>query len=160
MKLAEKEGRQDDVSEYLRNLSGAQRLSGALRASKASVCQALQISREQGNRRREAECLQTLGPSLAACGIAGDSMVALRRSLSIWEALDRPRGKGHVNSHLAQRALWLGDPAAARPLADRAWELAHVHRPERDFIRAARLQGAAALGQGTCRRRASACTTP
>ena len=34
-------------------------------------------------------------------------------------------------SCLAQRALWFGDPAAARPLADRAWELAHVQAKRR-----------------------------
>jgi len=44
--------------------------------------------------------------------------------------------------------LWLNDSAKARKLADRAWELARVQRHERDFIRAARLQGAAALGLG------------
>ncbi len=70
-----------------------------------------------------------------------------------------------VNAYLAQRALWFGDPAAARPLADRAWELAHVQRVERDFIRAARLQGEAALQTFEVSRprrshtRASACTT-
>jgi ATP/maltotriose-dependent transcriptional regulator MalT len=47
-----------------------------------------------------------------------------------------------VSSFLARRALWFGDPTALS-LADRAWELARSQRQERDFIRAARLQGAA-----------------
>ena len=51
-------------------------------------------------------------------------------------------------AYLSERALWLGDAAAARPLADRAWGLAHEERHKGDFIRAARLQGAAALGLG------------
>ena len=52
------------------------------------------------------------------------------------------------SSFLAQRHLWLGQPREALPLAQRAWELAHVQRLERDFIRAARLHGEAALGVG------------
>ena len=51
-----------------------------------------------------------------------------------------------VNAYLAQRALWMGELAEAHSLADGAWELAHARRGERDFIRAARLQGQAALG--------------
>ena len=39
-------------------------------------------------------------------------------------------------------------PEEALPLAQRAWELAHVQRNEGDFIRAARLHGEAALGLG------------
>ena len=54
--------------------------------------------------------------------------------------------EGVVNAFLAKRAVWLGDSAAAISFADRAWELAHTARYEADFIRAARLQGAAALG--------------
>jgi len=51
-----------------------------------------------------------------------------------------------VNSFLVQLALWKADHAAAFQLATRAWELASVQRYERDFIRAARLQGEASLG--------------
>lgn len=58
------------------------------------------------------------------------------------------QGEGIVNADLAQRCLWLGQPDEALPLAQRAWELAHVRRFERDFIRAARLHGQAALGLG------------
>lgn len=50
-----------------------------------------------------------------------------------------------VNAYLAERLLWLGEPAAALPLARRAWELAGIHRVEGDFILAARLQGTVAL---------------
>ena len=58
------------------------------------------------------------------------------------------QGEGLVNAYLAQRCLWLSQPGEALPLAQRAWELAHVQRHERDFIRAARLHGEAALGVG------------
>jgi hypothetical protein len=59
-----------------------------------------------------------------------------------------PQSEGVVNAWLAQRALWIGDAAAARRYAGRAWELAYVQRVERDFIRAARLQGEAASALG------------
>jgi tetratricopeptide (TPR) repeat protein len=51
-----------------------------------------------------------------------------------------------VNAHMAQLAFWKADHTAAFQLANRAWELANVQRYEWDCIRAARLQGAAALG--------------
>jgi tetratricopeptide (TPR) repeat protein len=56
------------------------------------------------------------------------------------------QSEGVVNSYLAQRALWLGEPTTALSLADHVWELAHVQRYESDIIEAARLQGTAALG--------------
>ena len=52
------------------------------------------------------------------------------------------------SAFLAERLLWLGEPGAALPLARRAWDLASVRRQERDFIRAARLHGTAALRLG------------
>jgi hypothetical protein len=55
------------------------------------------------------------------------------------------QAEGLVNAYLAERALWMAQSDAARPLADRAWELAAAYRYERDFIRAARLQGATTL---------------
>ena len=84
------------------------------------------ITREQGNRFGEAVSLYWLGLALAARGVPRASESALRRSLRLFVALSDAQAEGYVNSDLAQRALWLGDPAAARPLADRAWELAHV----------------------------------
>jgi ATP/maltotriose-dependent transcriptional regulator MalT len=45
----------------------------------------------------------------------------------------------------AQGMLWLGDALAARDKANRVWELAQLRNHERDFIRAAWLQGSAAL---------------
>jgi tetratricopeptide (TPR) repeat protein len=89
-----------------------------------------------------------LGLTLAARGVADDSRAALERSLQMLVARSDTQGEGVSNTFLAQRALWLGDPAAALVHADRAWELAHVRRHERDFIRAARLQGAVALELG------------
>jgi tetratricopeptide (TPR) repeat protein len=59
----------------------------------------------------------------------------------------KSQSEGVFNASLAEQALLLGKPAMARPLADCAWRLAHEKwQLEVDFIRAARLQGQAALG--------------
>lgn len=63
----------------------------------------------------------------------------------MYRALSDKQSEGVLTAFLAQYVLWLGDVAAARDRANVAWELAHGRRHERDFIRAARLQGAAAL---------------
>jgi tetratricopeptide (TPR) repeat protein len=92
--------------------------------------------------------LRSVGLALAACGAASPSAVILCRSLNTWIARKDKQGEGTTNADLAQRCLWLSQPGEALPLAQRAWELAHVLRVERDFIRAARLHGEAALGLG------------
>jgi tetratricopeptide (TPR) repeat protein len=120
--------------------------SGELRESEGAARRALHITREQGNRFQEAISLYYLGLTLAARGVVDDSAVALERSLRMFVAQRHTQSEGLVNAFLAQRALWLGNPAATGSLADRAWELARVERLEGDFIRAARLQGEAALG--------------
>jgi tetratricopeptide (TPR) repeat protein len=129
----------------LRNLSHALQLAGALRESEAAARRALIIAREQSDRFREAVSLHYIGLTLATHGATRESELALRRSLRMFVAQPHTQSEGVVNAFLAQRAVWLGDSAAALSFADRAWELAHNNRNERDFIRAARLQGAALL---------------
>ena len=72
---------------------------------------------------------------------------ALERALRI---LGEGAGEwtGCVKADLAQRAIWLGDAATAGQDASCAWELAPAQRREREFIRAARLQGEAVLALG------------
>jgi MFS family permease/tetratricopeptide (TPR) repeat protein len=143
--------RQNDWAEasvVLGNLSDVLRLSGHLRAAETAACRALGMCREQGHRIPEGISLHRVGLALAACGAASPSAVPLCRSLNIWVAQKHKQLEGAVNTYLAQRCLWLSQPGEALPLAQRAWELAHVDRVERDFIRAARLHGEAALGLG------------
>ena len=104
--------------------------------------------REQGDRFREGISLHYFGLALATCGAVSPSAVTLCRALNIRVAQKHKQGEGLVNAYLAQHCLWLSQPGEALPLAQRAWELAHVQRVERDFIRAARLHGEAALGLG------------
>ena len=136
---------QRDLNIGLRNLSYAVGLAGGLREAEAVALRGLLITHQMLDRFGEAVSLRWLGLALAARGAARLSELVLQRSLRLLIARSHAQGKGVVSSFLAQRALWFDDPAAARPLADRAWELARSQRQERDFIRAARTQGEAAL---------------
>ena len=127
-------------------LSDTLRQSGALCGSESAARRALIITRERGDRFGEAMGLYWLGLTLAARGIANESESAFRRSLRIFVAQSSNQSDGLVNSLLSQKSLWLGEFADARSLANRAWKLAHALNLERDFIRAARRQGEAALG--------------
>ncbi|MGI9502957.1 MAG: hypothetical protein ACR2RE_07885 [Geminicoccaceae bacterium] len=55
---------------------------------------------------------------------------------------------GVASVYIAELSLWQGNITAAGRWADRAWQLAEFHRFKRDFIRAALLQGQAALRRG------------
>jgi len=140
-----REDDQRNLAVGLANSSSSLCLSGGVRSAEIWAREGLIILRERDDGLGEAVSLYCLGLALAARGVSDDAEAALRRSLRILAARDHRQSEGLVNSFLAEVALWRGDPAAARPLADRAWELAAVQRHERDFIRAARLQGTAAL---------------
>jgi len=141
---AEQDGNNAAVG--LCNLSEALRLSGQQRAAETAALRALAISRKNEDRFQASIGELWRGLTLASRGLADAAETALRRSLAVWLAEQDQQGEGLVNAYLAQHQLWLYQPAAALPLANRAWELAKVDRNERDFIRAARLQGEAALG--------------
>lgn len=115
------------------------------RIARVRIRRALVPTREQSNCYQEAVSLNWLGLTLAARGVAQESESALQRALRIDIANADAQAQCVDTNYRAQRALWLGEPAAALSFADRAWELAHKTRYERDFIRAARLQGSAAL---------------
>jgi tetratricopeptide (TPR) repeat protein len=149
--IKEIEGDSTNVSSSLGNLSVALRLSGALRDSETTARRALFISqriRRFGRPVVEAYGLAMLGMILLVQGREKEAGDGLRQALQILKAQGRTQLEGVVNAYLSQRALWLGEYAVARPLADRSWELAHVQHFERDLIRAKRLQGVVALGSG------------
>jgi len=148
VEIDEREKDQGNLAIALCNLSDAIRLSGHLRAAETAAGRTLEICRKQGNHFQEGVSLYWLGLALATCGVASPSAVTLCRSLNIWIAQTDKQGEGLLNTYRAQRCLWLSQPREALPLAQRAWVLAHVHRLERDFIRAARLHAEAALGLG------------
>jgi len=142
----DREGDRTNLETGLENLSEALRTSGALQEAEAAARRALSISRRMNSRLDEAASLNGLGSALAARGAANDGEAVLRRSLRIFKAHHHTQAEGLVIANLAQQVLWLGKPARARSMTDRAWDLAHARGYARDFVCAARLQGQAALG--------------
>lgn len=143
--------REDDEknrSVGLYNMSEPLVLTGDIFRSEAAARTALVISRDLQDRFQEGNTLYLIGLTLATRGNHEEAEIALRRSLRIFTDQNHQQFEGLVSSYLAEQVLWMGDPARARQLADRAWELAAVLRYEKDLIRAARLQGSAALNQG------------
>jgi tetratricopeptide (TPR) repeat protein len=136
----------EGINISLHNLSLVSRLSGALLEAEVAVRRALVITRTRRFRSWEAVNLRYLGLTLAARGLSREAASALQRSLRISVARHRNQSEGVTNSYFAQSVLWLGAFADARSFANRAWELAQVLNQEADFIRAARVLGAAALG--------------
>ncbi|GAB6140154.1 hypothetical protein JCM14076_08830 [Methylosoma difficile] len=144
--IDEAEQDENNAAVGLCNLSDGLLMSGQLRAAETSVMRALTISRKNENGIQAGIGERWRGSVLAARGIADAAETALRRSLAIFLAEQVQQSEGVDNAYLAQQQLWQHQPAAALPLANRAWELAKIRRHECDFIRAARLQGEAALG--------------
>ena len=152
LELAERIHRREDdqrnLAAGLCNKSDALRFLGALYRAEATARNALAISRRRKDSFLEGVSLYLLGLALALRGIYDEAKIVLQRSLRIWIDRKHKQFEGLVNAFLAQQVLWQGGPAVAGPLAARAWQLADDLRLERDFIRAARLQGTAALHVG------------
>jgi tetratricopeptide (TPR) repeat protein len=146
--VSEEQQRDDrNLLVVLSNLADALRPAGALHQAEASSARALGLAQRLGAGFPACECLAGLGRTRAVRN-ADDGLVALHRSLTYWEANGNDQGVGSIKLNLAQVALWAGDPTQARDLADQSWRLANTEKHEKDFIRAALLQGAAALALG------------
>lgn len=139
-------GQEDEVIVGLHNLSNVLLLVGCLRETEFTARNCIAISRKINSYNYEAVNLSPLGFNLATRGITGQSTHTLQRCLRILAANSQNQAEGVASSYLAQRELWFSAFNKARQVADRAWELARHMNFERDFIRAARVQGAAALG--------------
>jgi tetratricopeptide (TPR) repeat protein len=148
LKIAEDELGAAKILFRLGNLSAALLPSGYLREAELVARRGISISQEEKDRFQERVALQVVGAVLAARNDSFQSQVALNRSLEMSVAEHHSQREGVVAAYLSQLYLWLRNPKRALSLAQRAWELAHVERIERDFIRAALLQGEAALGLG------------
>jgi len=144
--IAAETGNDINLRTSLCNLSNVFRFRGSLRESESAAWRALEISRTADHRSTEAISLLMLGPALATREKAETAGLALRRSLRILIEQNHPQLEGVVNSFLAEVKIRFVEPAEALPFANRAWDLAHVLKYEVDFIRAARMQGEAALG--------------
>ena len=137
---------QEDSSICLRNLSDVLRLTGSLYRSEAVAKTAFDICQNLTHDKfGEAISLQMLGAAIAQRGNYNRAEAILQCSMRNFIDELNKQGENVVNTYLAEVMIWQGRPEAALSLADRAWDLAHVHDSEIDFIRAARLQGSAAL---------------
>jgi tetratricopeptide (TPR) repeat protein len=143
--MGQREGESANRATALRNLSRTLRTIGRLHAAEASAIRALALTRGARNRLARNVCCQWIGFSRATRGrLDGDA--TLHRALQVWRTLSDLGGETLATGNLAQSALWRGEDA--RPLADRAWELAGMSRLERNMVRAARFQGEAILRFG------------
>jgi tetratricopeptide (TPR) repeat protein len=146
--IAEQESNLRNVSIGLGNLSDTLRQSGNLRAAEAAAHRALLIDRAQEDRAAEALSLQFAGLVRMARGATDEAQIALERALRIHTAQQNIQLQGVCYALLAEAALLRGDVTLARTHADRAWTLADHAGYELDYVRAARVQGAAALADG------------
>ena len=146
--IATRHGHRKEIGIHTHNLSLDLQLCGAVWMAESVAINGLIGSRERKNLFDEAGILYLLGFTLAARGMTNEAGIALDRSLRICSRQRDHENEGSVNAHLAELALWMGDFAAARPLADRALKIASSQRDEADQIRAARLQGTVALFLG------------
>jgi tetratricopeptide (TPR) repeat protein len=144
--IYEKEGKQASLSINLRNLSDTSHQIGALNESQLIAFQSLIIERKRSNLWSEASSLLRLGITLTARGVVDEADISLQRALRLFSAQDQRQMEGVSNACLTQLACRRVNYIAALQLANNAWKLAGVLHYEKDFIRAARLQGATALG--------------
>ena len=125
----------------LYNLSNTLRYSGALQESEVTARQALLIAQQLSEQEDEVYSLIWLGLTLATRGNQVESAQALDRSLAL--ALQGSAYRPY--DYKAMRALWFGEYTDAQLLADKAMTLCQDMRYEQGMIRAAWLQGEAAL---------------
>jgi tetratricopeptide (TPR) repeat protein len=130
---------------HLQMLSDAYYLAGLIYQSFLVASLSLTLARKWSDNWNQAIILSRIGLVAAAIGRRRVSENALRRSFAMFHKMASQPREGGLSLLMAQLRIWLGDPATASKLANRAWELANSFNLERDFIRAARLQGTATL---------------
>jgi hypothetical protein len=145
-KLAEHAGDALSLNVALSNQCIALREVGALREALAAQRRALALDRELQDEHRESFRLRELGRVMTSTGAYADGLVALGRGFRIAVACRLPQSECVCSAYLAEMALWVGDLKKAEFWAQGSWRLAAVQRFERDFIRAALVQGRVALG--------------
>jgi tetratricopeptide (TPR) repeat protein len=144
--LSEEDGSTRDLVTCLDNLSLICYCTGALYAAEASAFRALALVRAETDKLNQCPSLGLIGLSRAARGLV-DGDAALRRSFRI-RLLHNQEATEWMMAWLAQSVFWSDNVTAATRFADRAWELSAAQRYEHGIIRAARLQGQAAVALG------------
>jgi tetratricopeptide (TPR) repeat protein len=142
--IYEPQGKLQDVSANLYNLAGALRSCGMLYESEVAARQALIITRQLNDHKRQAINLAQLGKTLSVCGQLDLAELAQRRAMRIAREVGQPEEA--ITANLAQLVLLRGDAKGAYELAKFAEELTVKWQgTEYDLIASKRLQGFAAL---------------
>jgi tetratricopeptide (TPR) repeat protein len=131
----------------LSNLGIALCSVGDFWGAEVALRNALVIARDLDDNFQERVILRELGRVLGSIGDSTLSLVALGRSQRLAIEESNYQGECLGSAYLSEVLLWFGNVVKASTLADRAWDLAANRRLERDFIRAALMQGRAALSQ-------------
>jgi tetratricopeptide (TPR) repeat protein len=152
--IAIAERRHDDAAQRvgLCNVCSALAETGALRQAIGDARRAVILSRRQEDAFQEGVTLQIFGSLISRVGDRVLGQVAIARGARLFADQGSSQPKCVTTARLAECALWIGDVAKGRLWADLAWELAAVERLERDFIRAAILQGRIACYEGNLTR--------
>jgi tetratricopeptide (TPR) repeat protein len=135
----------NELISHLQMLADAYYLTGAMYQSCLVAFSSLRISRKWFDNWNQAIILSRIGLIAAARGFVDLSKDALQRSLTMFRGMQSQPREGGLHLLMAQLKIWTGNPSAALLLANRAWELAYTNQLERDFIRAARMQGGASM---------------
>jgi tetratricopeptide (TPR) repeat protein len=122
--------------------------TGALHKAIDASRKALVLHRELEDEFMEGVTIHNLGRMLGSKGTDAFARVALRRSRRLFMEQGNGQREGMASAYLGELALQVGDLLRAGTWAKHASELAALQRFERDFIRAALLQGRVALGTG------------
>jgi len=133
----------------LYNLSNALRFFGKLQESEQLAAQSFALVESIENLWfLQKVALEWQGLALAVAGETSAARTFLQKALDIASAHQDQQSECFVLANLAECAFLANDLPAASDFAGRSWELATIHRHERDFVRAARLQGQTALALG------------
>lgn len=144
IRLDEQEEDFANLAVGLINHSDTQRLV-TLHSPEYSARRSLLLTRDQEDGFGEAASLLVLGNVLTTRGEVRLADAALRWAEQLFQQQGEQQFEGIVSASRAELALHRRRTDEARQLADSAWQLASAQNHERDFIRAARLQGSAAL---------------
>jgi tetratricopeptide (TPR) repeat protein len=145
IEIGERQHDDSDQEVYFSNLSEALCETGALREAEIAARHAL--VRTPIEDFGKGISLHHLGRALILRGDDSLGHLSLSRSQRIFMKGCHLQLTGAASGTLADRSLRLGDLANAGGLADKAWELASNGKLERNFIRAALLQGRVGIGQ-------------
>src|SRR6266487_2655413 len=144
--IREKEDDQKNLSIGLSNLSYVLCFSGDLRESESVARQALIIARQWSDQDAETASLCWLGLTLA---IQGRNLVSAKAFKYAYELVQQGAWFDYqIYENQAIGAVWFGEYGDAQILAKKGMTRCQELRYDRGMIRAARLQGIAALGLG------------